>query len=59
MRFGSAAGVGGSAGRMEREKSVLAVRRTREEGKKRREVTEERWVFLAMLYAVGEEVETR
>ena len=42
MRFGSGEGVGGSAGRMEREKSVLAVRRTREEGKKRREVTEER-----------------
>lgn len=40
-RTGSVDGCGRSAGRMEREKSKLAVRRTREEGKKRTEVTVE------------------
>lgn len=42
MRVGSGEEEGGSAGRMEREKSVLDVSRTREEGKKRREVRVER-----------------
>lgn len=46
----------GSAGRMASEKSPAAVSRTREDGKKRTDVTELRWHFLATLGGAEDDV---